>query len=115
MQYTDNHGDAYELEFRRFYEGAFGSKNYGIEVIAIQRYCNEPYDFIEMKPEGFVKGRHEYPNPFCLWVKNARLAQAMVDEGYVKWTGRTTEFYGVTYYEVMPNRKWWSTLLKKVY
>lgn len=116
MQYTDHRGDTYEIEFRRFYDGPLGSRNFGIEAISVGGYCNETYDDLAVwEPDCFVKGRHEYPNPYCLWTRNIRLAQAVIDSDHMKWTGRTTEFYGTKYYEVMPNEEWWASLPKKFY
>ena len=73
---------------------------------------NEPYCTIaEQEPECFVQGRHEHPNPNCLWAseRNTSEVNHLIREGKLKPTGRTTDISG-TYYEVMPDPDWWDGL-----
>lgn len=108
--------DGYDLELKRFYVGAW--QNYGLELVTKGWYINEPYEEVAVwEHEYFVQGRHEHPNPNCLWAKKSRLLDAVLSEyeGKLKPTGRTTKFYGKTYYEVMPDPDWFVSLPKSFY
>jgi len=115
MTITDKYG-TYEIGFRRFYEGAFGGKNFGIEAVTVNGFCTEVYDDVaEWEPEYFVKGRHEYPNPRCFWAKPSIFTNHLISEGKIQPTGRTTDFYGVTYFEIQPDETWFNNLRHVLY
>lgn len=115
MTITDPYG-TYEIGFRRFYEGAFGCKSYGVEAVSVRGVCVEPYSIVfESKPEYFVEGRHELPNPHCFWAKPSVFTNRLISEGKMQPTGRTTDYYGVTLYEVMPDEDWFNGLQLALY
>lgn len=116
MTITDKYGSTYEIGFRRFYEGAFGSKNYGIEAVTVHCFCQEVYaDVAVWKPEYFVEGRHELPNPHCFWAKPSVFTNRLISEGKMQPTGRTMKCSGVTFHEVKVDEGWFNGLQHVIY
>lgn len=106
MLYTDRRGESWKLWFRKYtYDGTVYCE--GIEAMAY----NEPYmEVATTLPECANARRFPKPNPFCYWARPMKLLQQMVDEGLVRYTGRTTCYLGSEMCEVMPDKEWLESL-----